>query len=137
MLNSKIKLNAKGEIIIEPAPEIKYEILANGNIVKNSPETNTDMTLRAGERLGTMLERKRLAMNLTPEQIANKLPIREDKYRMIEAGYNRRPPDDILEAIATVLKLDVEELKSIVELDLKEPVEPRDFSGYPEASSPY
>lgn len=80
--------------------------------------------LQAGERLGTVLERQREEMGLTTEELAADLPIREWAYYRIEAGYNCRPPDDILEAIATALSLDIDDLKDLREKDIDEPVDP-------------
>ena len=80
--------------------------------------------LQAGERLGTVLERAREDKDLSHEEVAEELPIREWAYYRIEAGYNCDPPDDILEAIADVLGLDFDDLKALRKKDLDEPVDP-------------
>ena len=83
-----------------------------------------ERVLKAGERLGTMLERARKEKNMTSSQLADELPIREYAYDRIEAGYNNNPPDDILEAIAEQLDLDIDDVKDTAQNDIDNPVDP-------------
>ena len=79
--------------------------------------------LHAGERLGTMIRRKREAKGMSIEETAAKLPIGEGAYVRIENGRNEKPPQDILKAIAKVLDLNADELKKVAALDYEVPVE--------------
>lgn len=111
---SQICIGARGEIIIEDVPTSELSITESGDIIE---------TMQAGERLGTILERKRVDMGLSLEDVVEKLPIRIGPYARIESGFNSRPPDDILQAIAKVLKLNFNKLKEVGDLDFAEPVE--------------
>ena len=76
------------------------------------------LELRAGERLGTVLERKRDELDLDVDDLVADLPIREYAYRRIEAGLNVRPPETIF--LRLFLKLWVwtpEELGGLADLD--------------------
>lgn len=80
--------------------------------------------LRAGERLGTVLERRRLELDMDTEAVAGELPIRQYAYERIEWGLNNNPPDDIIEAIAEVLDLNADDLFDLRTKDQKDPVDP-------------
>lgn len=121
MRSSNVMLGARGELFIEDTPLSELEILETGVI--NERPVAPVREMKAGERLGTILERKRLEMNMSIMQLAEKLPIRVGPYARIESGFNSRPPDDILEAIADVLELDADMLKEVANKDFKEPVE--------------
>ncbi len=113
-MGSQISVGARGELRIEPVSSSKLAITETGEIIER---------LSAGERLGTVLERKRTAINMSVEELVEKLPIRMHAYQRIESGFNRRPPDDILAAIARVLKLKVKDLKEVADLDKSAPVD--------------
>jgi len=100
---------------IEAKMANKLLVLKGGNLYLKD--------LVAGERLGTAIERKRKEMNLSMEEVADQLPIRVEAYKRIEYGYNNKPPDDIIEAIAKVLKLNADELKTMAQLDYEQPVD--------------
>ncbi len=79
--------------------------------------------LHGGERLGTMLQRKRDKLEMSVADLVDGLPIRANVYERIEAGINPRPPDDILEAIGKKLRIKSEKLKKVADLDADDPVE--------------
>jgi hypothetical protein len=79
--------------------------------------------IKAGERLGTALERRRTELDLDADDVAEKLPIRSSSYQRIESGLNDRPPDDVLDAIAEALDMDAGELRDLAKLDERKPVE--------------
>ncbi len=79
--------------------------------------------LHAGERLGALLERTMDEKKLSAKDIVGDLPIRESSFDRIVSGLNSRPPDDVLESIASALGLDAEELIELADLDKSDPVE--------------
>ena len=81
-----------------------------------------DLVLEAGERLGEALERAREAKFMTREALEEKMPIGSDMICQIECGMTNNVPDDILQAFADALGLDVETLKQLRTLDQEQPV---------------
>lgn len=79
--------------------------------------------LHAGERLGTLIERTMDEKKMSAKDIASDLPIRESAFVRIVSGLNSRPPDDVLEAIATSLGIDLDEITELADLDASDPVE--------------
>ena len=103
---------------------VGVRITKNGiGLIGLKASDSKSLELRAGERLGTVLERKRDELGLDVDDLVADLPIREFAYRRIESGVNVRPPDDILEAIAEALSLDAEELEDLADLDQSNPVD--------------
>ena len=80
----------------------------------------------AGERLGSMLQRKRRSLGIMPDEVAVKAGISEAAYQEIEAGYNSRPPDDVLQKICAALDLNFDECQRAAAMDRDMPV-----NGYP------
>jgi len=109
-----VSVTARGELILQDEPASELLITDDGEILSDK--------LKAGERLGTMLERKRNELGMSIEDLVKELPIRESAYKGIEDGYNVAPPDDVIEAIAEALKLDPDELKKLASLDKSDPV---------------
>jgi len=129
-------LNSKNRILIREAVLLLNRVLrgASGRRIGNVTKASAIVTkegirvvkkteLKAGERLGAILERKRQELGIDIEALAEDLPIRSDVYERIEFGFNTRPPDDILEAIAKQLKLNADDLKETADLDKESPVE--------------
>ncbi len=85
--------------------------------------SSSKVQLHGGERLGTILERKRDKLEMSIEDMVDGLPIRANVYERIEAGINPRPPDDVLEAIGKKLRIKLDKLKKIADLDADDPVE--------------
>ncbi len=97
-----LKLTAKGIRLVGAKPSVR---------------------LYAGERLGALIERTMDDKKLSAKDIVGDLPIRESSFDRIVSGLNSRPPDDILESIASALGIDAEELKEVADLDRSNPVE--------------
>jgi len=79
--------------------------------------------LHAGERLGALIERTMDDKKLSAKDVAGDLPIRESSFDRIVSGLNSRPPDDVLESIASALGIGAEELIEVADLDRSDPVE--------------
>ena len=77
--------------------------------------------LMAGDRLGSTIQKTRQSKLLTIDQVVKSLPISESVYRNIESGY-LNPPPDVIEAIASVLSMDADELKRLCDMDKSYPV---------------
>lgn len=78
---------------------------------------------RAGERLGTFIEKTMDEKKLGAKDIIAGLPIRIAAFKRIQSGLNSRPPDDVLEAIAKEIGVSADELKDLADLDRTDPVE--------------
>jgi len=74
-------------------------------------------------RLGTALYRRRQAMGLGMDEVAEALPVSKRVYQNIEGGIIlQEVPDDVLEAIGAVLEFPIEELKGFMRLDIEHPI---------------
>lgn len=94
----------------EPVAEPVLEVTAEG------------LELTAGERLSTVLKRKRAEKGMTQAEVAANMPISEDTYRRIENGWDYELPDDILESLASHLGMAKEEVVRMYTLDKTSPV---------------
>ena len=114
-LNLSNPLKAKAHTVLEKAAK-------NKDVGANSIDSDMQITLTAGERLGTYLTRTRQAKNLSIDQLAKQLPIGVNAVSSIETGYNTTPPDNILQAFSDVLGCDLDELMQLRTLDQEQPV---------------
>lgn len=80
--------------------------------------------IKAGERLGKVLQERREDLGLNLTDVAAQTEFRESVLFRIEEGFNVRPSNDVLKQISKVLNLNFGQLKELADRDRDNPVEP-------------
>jgi DNA-binding XRE family transcriptional regulator len=80
------------------------------------------LDLEAGERLSTALKKYRIKNNLTVDDVSEGLPISADTYKRLENGADLQLAEDILTALANLIGVSLDEVKSLYQRDLDYPV---------------
>jgi ribosome-binding protein aMBF1 (putative translation factor) len=80
--------------------------------------------IKAGERLGKVLQERREDLGLNLTDVAAQTEFRESVLFRIEEGFNIRPSNDVLKQISKVLNLNFGQLKDLADRDRDNPIEP-------------